>query len=165
MKNNLLLTLLFLFAIVSDQISKYFITVNFNLYESKSLIGNFLYFHYIKNPGAAFGLTLGHPLFMLAITILIVIILGYLFLKGNIFSDNMLGKTAMVLVLGGAFGNLIDRVRFMEVVDFIDMGIGTHRWPVYNLADVYVTIGMFILIYYFTFIESPGQNSKADSSE
>ncbi|MFC1539590.1 signal peptidase II [Candidatus Latescibacterota bacterium] len=165
MKNKLLLTFLFLFAIVSDQISKYLISQNFEMYESKSLIGNLLNIHYIKNPGAAFGLTLGHPLLMLVITILIIITLGYLFIRGNIFSDSMLGKFAMVMVLGGAFGNLIDRIRFREVVDFIDMGIGTHRWPVYNMADVYVTIGMFILIFYFTFKETPGQNTPANASE
>ncbi|MFC1552214.1 signal peptidase II [Candidatus Latescibacterota bacterium] len=165
MKSKLLLTFLFLFAIVSDQISKHLISSHFDLYESKSLVGNFLYIHYIKNPGAAFGLTLGHPLIMLAITITIVIVLSYLFIKGDLFSDNMLGKFAMVMVLAGAFGNLIDRIRFREVVDFIDMGIGTHRWPVYNMADLYVTIGMFILIYYFAFKETPGQNTSSVSPE
>jgi signal peptidase II len=164
-KQKLLLIFLFLFAVVSDQISKHMISSRFELYESKRLIGNFLYLRYIKNPGVAFGITLGHPLIMLTITVAIVIVLGVLFLRGDLFSDSPLGKSAMVLVLGGAIGNLIDRIRFREVVDFIDMGIGTHRWPVYNVADIYVTIGMLILIFFFTFQESSSRDTPSVLTE
>lgn len=165
MKNKLLLFALFVFVIVSDQVSKYFIVATFNLHESRRIVNNILYIRYIKNPGAAFGLSFGPPLVMLAVTILIIIILGYLFLKGNLFSDNMPGKIAMVMVLGGAVGNLIDRIRMKEVVDFIDMGVGHYRWPVYNLADVYVTIGMVILIYFFSFKAKPQKNFITRSSD
>ncbi len=165
MKNKLLLFALFVFVIVSDQVSKYFIVATFNLHESRRILYNILYLRYIKNPGAAFGLSFGHPLLMLTITILIIIILGYLFLKGNLFSDNILGKTAMVMILGGAVGNLIDRMVMKEVVDFIDMGVGHYRWPVYNLADVYVTIGMVILIYFFSFKAKPQKNFITRSSD
>ncbi len=164
-KQKLLLTFLFVFAVVSDQISKHVISSRFELYESKRLIGNFLYFRYIKNPGVAFGITLGHPVIMLTITVAIVIVLGILFIKGNLFSDSFLGKIAMVLVLGGAVGNLIDRIRFREVVDFIDMGIGTYRWPVYNVADIYVTIGMIILIFFFTFQEPSNRDTASVTPE
>ena len=165
MKNSLLLFALFVFTVVSDQVSKYFIVATFNLHESKRILYNILYLRYIKNPGAAFGLSFGHPLLMLTITILIIIILGYLFLKGNLFSDNILGKTAMVMILGGAVGNFIDRMVMKEVVDFIDMGVGHYRWPVYNLADVYITIGMFIMIYLFSFKAKPRKTSIIHSSE
>ena len=165
MKNALLLFTLFVFTVVSDQVSKYFIVATFNLHESRRILYNILCLRYIKNPGAAFGLSFGHPLLMLTITILIIIILGYLFLKGNLFSDNILGKTAMVMVLGGAVGNLIDRMVMKEVVDFIDMGVGNYRWPVYNLADVYITIGMFIMIYLFSFKAKPRKTSIIHSSE
>ena len=165
MKNSLLLFALFVFTVVSDQVSKYFIVATFNLHESRRILYNILYLRYIKNPGAAFGLSFGHPLLMLTITILIIIILGYLFLKGNLFSDNILGKTAMVMILGGAVGNFIDRMVMKEVVDFIDMGVGHYRWPVYNLADVYITIGMFIMIYLFSFKAKPRKTSIIHSSE
>jgi len=164
-KDKLLLIALFVFTIVSDQVSKYFIVATFNLHESRRIIQNILYLRYIKNPGAAFGLSFGHPHVMLTITFLIIIILGYLFLKGNLFSNNMLGKTAMVMVLGGAIGNFIDRIRMKEVVDFIDMGVGHYRWPVYNLADIYVTIGMVILIYFFSFKAKPRKHSITRSSD
>ena len=61
----------------------------------------------------------------------------------------------MVLVLGGAVGNLIDRIRMREVIDFIDMGIGRYRWPTYNFADIYVTVGMFILIFFYALKTEP----------
>ena len=153
-KNKLLLFALFVFIVVSDQFSKFIVDTTFHLNESKSIIGNILYLRYIKNPGAAFGLSFGHPHVMLTVTILITVILGYLFLSGKLFTDNKTGEIAMVLVLGGAVGNLIDRIRMREVVDFIDMGIGSYRWPVYNLADIYVTVGMFIMIYIYTFKQS-----------
>ena len=163
MKNKFLLIALFLFTVVSDQISKLIINKSFDLNESVSLIKNFLYLRYIKNPGIAFGLSFGHPLLMLAVTSLIIIILFILFLKGKIAPDNELGKIAMVMILGGAIGNLIDRIRMREVIDFIDMGLGSYRWPVYNLADAYVTIGMFILIYVISF-KKPHMNVSINKS-
>ncbi len=155
MKSKLLLFGLFVFTIVSDQISKIIVSSTFDLYDKKIIISNILYLSYIKNKGAAFGLSVGHPLIMLTITILIILILGYLFLKGKIFPDTVLCKIGMVLVLGGAVGNLIDRIRMMEVIDFIDMGIGRYRWPTYNFADIYVTVGMFILIFFYALKTEP----------
>jgi signal peptidase II len=60
-------------------------------------------------------------------------------------------RVCLGLVLGGAFGNLIDRIATGEVVDFIDMGIGRYRWPTYNVADIAVTVGAVILIAGFAF--------------
>ena len=131
----------------------------FDLNESICLLDNILYLRYIRNPGIAFGLTFGHPLFMLTVTTLIILILSYLFIKGKIAHGNDLGKIAMILVLGGAIGNLIDRIRMREVIDFIDMGVGNYRWPIYNLADTYVTIGMFVLIYILSFKTHPHDSS------
>jgi len=163
-KNKLLLFALFVFVVVSDQLSKFIIDTTFHLNESKSIIGNILYLRYIRNPGAAFGLSLGHPHVMLTVTILITVILGYFFLRGKLFTNNIPSRVAMVMVLGGAVGNIIDRIRMREVIDFIDMGVGRYRWPVYNLADVYVTFGMFILIYLYSFEMKPRGNSINDSS-
>ncbi len=164
MKNKLLLFALFVFIVVSDQISKFIVNATFHLNESRSIIENILYLRYITNPGAAFGLSFGHPYVMLIVTILIIIILGYLFLSGKLFTNNITGEVAMVMVLGGAVGNLIDRIRMREVIDFIDMGVGRYRWPVYNLADVYVTFGMFIMIYLYSFKIKPQENSINNSS-
>ena len=143
---KILLSILFIFTIVTDQLSKYLIAKSFDMHETFTIIENILYLRYVLNPGIAFGMTPGSPIVMLIITLIIVIILGFFFLRGKLFPDSDFAQTAMVFLLGGAVGNLIDRIRMLEVVDFIEMGIGNYRWPVYNLADVYVTIGMFMLV-------------------
>lgn len=165
-RNRFFLVVLFIFAVVSDQVSKYVIDSTFQLHETRSLIGNLLYLRYIRNPGIAFGFSLGHPAIMLTLTVLIIILLVYFFIKTDVFSETLPVRIAMVLVLGGAVGNLIDRFRMGEVIDFIDMGIGMHRWPVYNFADIYVTVGMTILIVTYAFRRetgNPHQSSTYDS--
>jgi signal peptidase II len=130
---------------VSDQITKSAVDSYFHLHESHTILGNYLKLTYIRNSGAAFGVSIGNPKIMFAISVFVTILLAYLFLKGTLRPTHGIGEAAVVLVLGGAVGNIIDRIRLGEVIDFIDMGIGQYRWPVYNFADVYVTVGMFIL--------------------
>jgi signal peptidase II len=145
-KHRLFLLTLFIFAVLTDQLTKAAIHSSFELYQAKKIIPHFLSLRYIRNSGVAFGLQIGHPTIMLALTILVILILAYLYFKERLFANRLSGQIAMMFVFGGAFGNLIDRIRFGEVIDFIQMGIGPYTWPVYNFADVFVTIGMFILI-------------------
>lgn len=149
MRNKLFFSTLFIFAVLTDQASKFAIDAKFALNDSREIIGNFLCLTYRRNQGAAFGISIGNKQVMLIITLLVIFLFFYLFLSGKIRPETMLGKIAMVLIFGGAVGNIIDRIRLGEVIDFINMGIGRHRWFVYNLADVYITCGMFILIYAF----------------
>jgi signal peptidase II len=100
----------------------------------------------VYNPGAAFGLHLGSYsrwIFM-ALTIVALYILGRLY---RVTRDGDLSRTlAIALVCGGALGNLIDRIRSSAgVVDFIDVGIGDMRWPTFNVADMAVSVGAFLL--------------------
>ncbi len=150
MRRNLWLSAVFIFAVVSDQFSKFAVDSTFNLYDSRSVLGDYLRLTYIRNSGAAFGISFGSSKVMFAVTVLVIIFLVYLYLKGTLRPEHIIGKIAVILVLGGAIGNLIDRIRMEEVIDFIDMGIGNHRWPIYNFADIYVTIGMFILLFIYT---------------
>ena len=151
MRKNLFFTLLFISAVLIDQLTKILISSKFEYGQSISIIKNILYLHYVKNSGIAFGLSVGSPVLMIALTFIVIVLFFYFFLKGKLFSDSFLGKIAVVLILGGAVGNLIDRVRFREVTDFIEMGIGQYKWPIYNFADVFVTFGMFMLIYFYSF--------------
>lgn len=151
MKNRLVFLVLFLFTIISDQLSKFLVNQHLELHETKRILGNVLYLRYIKNPGIAFGISFFHPMVMIVVTMLIIIILGYLFFRGSVIPTTKSARIAVILVLGGAIGNLIDRVRMGEVIDFIEMGIAGHYWPVYNCADIFVTVGMCILIYHFAF--------------
>ena len=157
MRSKLLLSVVFLLAVVTDQAAKFAVDSTFNLHDSQRIIGNFLRFTYIRNSGAAFGIKFGNPNVMLAIVILVTVILFYMLLSGKIDLHNIIGKCALVMILGGAIGNLIDRIRMREVIDFIDMGIGNLRWPVYNLADIYVTLGTIILISTYVFISKSSE--------
>lgn len=161
MRTRILLSLMFVLAVLADQASKFAVDSFFNLYDSRDIIGNVVRLQYIRNSGAVFGINLGNPNVMLTITIIVTVVLLYLILSGKIVPDNILGKIALVMVLSGAAGNLIDRIRMGEVIDFIDMGIGYHRWPTYNLADAYVTCGVIILIYFQIFLLKNTDSAEA----
>lgn len=133
--------------IAIDQITKYIVERSLRLYDPVPVIGEFFRLTYIFNRGAAFGIHLGEWS-RVAFTILPIVasIMLYLMYRQTPWSD----KTRLIsiaLVTGGAIGNLIDRVRSSRgVVDFFDVGIGSSwRWPVFNVADIGVTIGALLL--------------------
>jgi signal peptidase II len=98
----------------------------------------------VKNTGAAFGMFQGQRVFFIAASIIACIILSWLGL--HMTASEGKRRLALSLILGGALGNLIDRIYPGEVIDFIDMGIGTYRWYVYNVADIGVTAGVVLLL-------------------
>jgi signal peptidase II len=110
------------------------------------VIGNHLRLTLVYNPGAAFGLHLGgysRWIFM-ALTVGALIVLGRLYQATR--QGDLVRTLALALVCGGAVGNLIDRVRSpMGVVDFIDVGLRDMRWPTFNVADMAVSVGAFLL--------------------
>lgn len=116
--------------------------------DSRQVIGDFVRFSLVYNPGAAFGLHLGaysRWIFM-ALTIGALLILWRLYRQTE--SHELLRTLAVALVSAGAIGNLIDRIASERgVVDFIDVGFGTHRWPIFNVADMAVSSGAFLLAY------------------
>ena len=138
----LLVCALVLFA---DQLSKIWIRTNLPIGQSLFEIGFFRVIH-IQNTGAAFGIFPDQPValtiisFIGAIALVLCAILSRRCLP---FLDNMLGKSALGLVLGGTIGNLIGRFRFGYVTDFLDLGF----WPTFNIADSAVTIGVIIFAY------------------
>jgi signal peptidase II len=130
-----------------DQITK-LIAVDFlgAAYVPHPVLGNVLRLTLVYNPGAAFGLNLGmysRWIFM-ALTIAALVILGRLYQATR--QGDFVRTLAIGLVCGGAVGNLIDRVRSPAgVVDFIDVGVGDLRWPTFNVADMAVSVGAFLL--------------------
>jgi len=110
------------------------------------IVGEYIRLTLVYNPGAAFGLHLGSLsrwIFM-GLTVVALIVLGRLYKATT--EGAYLRTLALGLVCGGAIGNLIDRVRSAQgVVDFIDIGFGTHRWPTFNVADMAVSTGAAIL--------------------
>lgn len=119
------------------------------------VIGNVVKFTYIRNPNSVFGLNFGGAVVSTTLTIIAFIFVLFLFWK----SDSKFSLTSLSFIIGGALGNLTDRFLYMEVIDFIDVGVGNWRWPTFNVADSFVTIGLILLIIYFVLIESSYKKS------
>ena len=145
--------------IVLDQWSKWVIKTSFNLYESKPVIQDFLHFTYVTNDGMAFGLSFpGGKHVLLIMTILLTgFIVGFLWKEKN---GHPLIKYGLALILSGAIGNLIDRLLYGKVVDFLDLMIGNFHWYIFNIADSSVTIGMILFIIHSFYIEQKKTNDE-----
>lgn len=110
------------------------------------LLGSVLRLTYVQNPGAAFGMYLGawSRQIFLALSIVVIGVLAAMYWFTP--AGDRVRLFAIALICGGAFGNLIDRIRSPRgVVDFVDVGIGTIRWPTFNVADMAVTTGAIVL--------------------
>jgi len=148
-KRNILFLAATFLVILLDQATKAWIISTMRLYDSFAVIGGFFNITHVRNPGAAFGFLAGaSPLFryiffMSVAVAAILLILHYL--RVSRIEETSL-VSALALILAGAVGNLIDRVRFGEVVDFLDVYIGSYHWPAFNVADSAITVGAAILI-------------------
>ena len=137
-------------ALGLDYWTKALVQGHFKLYESLPLIPGFA-LTYVRNPGAAFSLLASAPEmvrkpFFLAVTVAAMVAIAY-YLRQTPLRDR-LTRLALGLVAGGAIGNALDRVRFGEVVDFIEVGVrGVYTWPVFNVADSAVFIGVCLLLW------------------
>ncbi len=127
-----------------DQFVKYIVDKNMELYSSIVIWKNVFEIHYIQNPGAAWGLFENKQILFILCTV-IVLGAGIMFFvrctKKNVFKDI---RFLIVLILSGAAGNMIDRIRYQYVIDFLYF-----KWidfPVFNIADCYVTVGFILLI-------------------
>ena len=145
-------------VILLDQISKLIVLKSIPLYNSIVVIPGFFNLIHIRNPGGAFGFmaanasTTRHWIFLIAIGIAMAMILYFYHQTPR--SYPFLGM-ALALIFGGAVGNLIDRLRFGEVVDFLDVYLGQLHWPAFNVADSAVTIGVVIFIIHIILKKMP----------
>jgi signal peptidase II len=155
-KKNFLINSLIIFIIfLIDRISKiYVIYLNNKFNGSEIFSSKFLNVYLIWNKGIAFGLFSADNNFYNFLTILIFIII--LIIAYMIFKSERVKKYALIMILGGALGNLYDRIYYKAVPDFIDFHIGELHWFIFNLADVFITSGVFFMI----LIEFIGNNKK-----
>ncbi len=134
-------------VILFDQLSKLYIDRAFALYESVTVVPNFFHITYLRNKGAAFGIladsALRVPFFIAASLVAITVILWYLRQVGP---DQVVQHTALGLILGGALGNLVDRVRLGEVIDFLDVHWYERHWPAFNVADSAICVGVGLML-------------------
>lgn len=129
-----------LIVVCLDQTSKHLF---WYLGRNFDLIDGVLRITLVKNTGAAFGMFQGKRILFLVATALASVIIAYLGFKMPSVEKSK--RLALSLILGGALGNLIDRVYPGEVIDFIDIGWRNLRWPVFNVADIAVTLGAAVL--------------------
>ena len=147
---NVVFFLTALLVAVADQLSKMWIRSNLVVGQSLPETGFFRLTH-IQNTGAAFGLFQGQSFALTIVALVgIIVLLVYALLIYRRFPilDNLLGKSALGLILGGTVGNLIDRLHLGYVTDFIDIGI----WPAFNIADSAIVVGVIILAYSLRFL-------------
>lgn len=145
-------------VIILDQITKILILKNLPLYHSITIVPGFFNITHIHNPGGAFGF-LAHQdsslrSFLFIFFSLFAIGLIFYFYKNTNRTHPFLGS-GFALILGGAMGNLIDRIRFGKVVDFLDVYLNNYHWPAFNVADSAITVGVAIFIFHVLFKKMP----------
>ncbi len=127
-----------------DQITKLLVVNLLTKTNSIAIIKNFFYLTYINNDGAAFSILVGKRILLILIAVLVIVMLIRYIKKNNI--QNKLELVSISLIIGGSLGNLIDRVVRGYVIDFLDFKIFNYNFPIFNLADTFIVIGVFLLL-------------------
>ncbi|MEI3606707.1 signal peptidase II [Pseudogracilibacillus sp. SE30717A] len=142
--------ILALLVIIFDQWTKWLIDKKMEIYESIPIINNFFYITSHRNTGAAWGILKGQMIFFYIITVVVVI--GIIYYMQTHAKENKLLAISLSLILGGAIGNFIDRLFRKEVVDFLDFIIINYDFPIFNVADSALSVGV-ILVLLVTFLD------------
>lgn len=132
-----------LIVIGIDQLTKWIVIQRMELYESIPVIDNFFYITSHRNAGAAWGILQGQMMFFYIITTIVII--GLIYYMEKYARDSKLTAISLSLILGGAIGNFIDRLLRQEVVDFLDVMIFTYDFPIFNVADSSLVIGVILI--------------------
>jgi signal peptidase II len=135
--------------ILADQLIKIIIKLTLPLHHSRNVLGDLIMLTHVQNTGAAFSISLGsaefNRIFFIIMTIIAIFIVLYMIHR----STTKLQQIGLSLIIGGAFGNLIDRILFGYVTDFMDVDFPNfimQRWPVFNVADSSIVIAMCLLV-------------------
>ncbi len=150
----LILGLVTTIAVLFDQATKIHIMQTMRLHESIPVIDGFFNLTYIRNPGAAFGLLAStgpvfRTIFFGLASLFALGLLATIFFR--LQHDDRAGQLSVAAILGGALGNLIDRIRYGEVIDFLDFYVGAYHWPAFNVADAAISVGVFFLVLHYLF--------------
>lgn len=139
-------------VVVCDQTVKAVVTSKLGAGSSVDLFGGLITLDYTRNTGAAFGTFQSGGLLFVAVAI--VVSVGILVYYRRVQASGLVVRVALALILGGALGNVVDRVRLGYVVDFIDL----HWWPVFNLADSAIVVGVVLLSLYALLRPTQGES-------
>jgi signal peptidase II len=155
-------------VIFLDQISKQLVLHALGLHEKVAVIPGFFDLVHVRNRGMAFGL-LNRPevdlTFYVLVATTIGVVLLMLFWFTRIEREDGRVLFCLSLIIGGAVGNLIDRLRFKEVVDFLDFYIGAYHWPAFNVADSAITVGALWLAVHVVFFQPRTKPSAKESQK
>lgn len=144
--------------IVADQWTKWLILKHMELGQSIVVMEDFLYITSHRNKGAAWGILQGQMWFFYIITV--VVIIGIVYYMQKYAKGKILASAALALMLGGAIGNFIDRVYRKEVVDFIDVYIFNYDFPIFNVADSCLVVGVILLMFWMLLEERMAKKEK-----
>ena len=145
-------------VVLADQFTKALILKNLPLHHSIPIITGIFDITHVRNPGGAFGLladmgAVGRTIVFLFISSLAVGLILYFYVKTPL--DHGFLAAGFALIFGGAIGNLIDRIRYGVVIDFLDFYIGRHHWPAFNIADSAISVGILIFLFHLVFKKMP----------
>jgi len=135
--------LIFMVVLLLDQITKFVVDATLVLHQRNTIIPGFFHLTYMRNTGAAWSMLEGKMWFFYIITVLALIAM-FLFYRNQ--KDNEWIRIALILMIAGTFGNFIDRLCFQYVRDFLDFVIFGYDFPVFNVADMALCIGVFLII-------------------
>ncbi len=141
-----------LIIVVLDQVTKLLVTQTMHLHDSIPVISGLFNLTYIRNPGAAFGIfattnSAFRLIFFVGTSVFALGLLWTIFYRMH--PDDWWGQLTISAIVGGAIGNLIDRLRYGEVVDFLDFYVGGWHWPAFNVADSAISVGVVSLLIIF----------------
>jgi len=145
-------------VLVLDQLTKHWIVGAMSLGEQRDVLGSFFRLTYVLNDGAAFGLDLGGRWSFIAVTVLVAAFILFYYSRSE---RTLTARWALALILGGALGNLVDRVRLGEVIDFLHLSVGGFSWPIFNIADIGVSVGVGLLAVHLFRKEHPEPAEEA----
>ncbi len=151
-------------VLILDQVTKVLVHNLMHLYQSIEIVPNFIHLTYLRNTGAAFGFLAGDRSALKMVFFLLVsgVAIGCIFyLLRNLRPDRRTETLSLSFILGGAIGNLIDRLRMGEVIDFIDLHWHQVHWPAFNVADSAITIGVILLLFQML-RKKPFENPKSE---
>ncbi len=138
------------FAVIADQISKYFVVETIELYETVPFINGFMSFYHTRNTGAAFSMFSDSRWVFMVMSFVSMIVIAWLLVKE--YKRHKLMTISLAMVLGGGIGNMIDRIRLGYVVDFFKTDF--MRFAIFNVADCFVSVGAVLLAVYVIFFEA-----------
>jgi signal peptidase II len=158
----MLVLLIGLAVLLLDQLTKQWIRSVFIYGESRPVVDGFFNLVYVRNPGAAWGILGGHGIVLILISVVVLVLL--VIYRRSFLQEQFAHKILLGLMVGGIVGNLIDRIRFGWVTDFLDFHIGSHHWPAFNVADsaICIAVGLYIMSNLFSPKEKEHEGAGPD---